>query len=216
MSSTNYPTTGVYEDGRSNLFERITDAWRDMRHSTHRLVLEDPSEARLFFYVLMSDMIFFLSWSAKTVLSPTASASGRLPEEVGLWLIVALACRSLAMYVFSILLGCGARVLGGQGSWRDTRLAVFWGALVAAPFGFFFALVTVLLASLEHQVPFLGKDAIMLAPYWMSLVPFVWFISAGLAEVHSFKRTHTVFAGMALIAIAVCFAALFFKARGLF
>lgn len=216
MTSTNFPTTGVYEDGRSNLFERITDAWRDMRLSTQRLVLEDPSEARLFFYVLMSDMIFFLSWSAKTVISPTASASGRLPEEVGLWLIVALACRSFAMYLFSILLGCGARVLGGEGSWKNTRLAVFWGALVAAPFGFFFALVTVGLSSLESHFPFLGHETVMLAPYWMSLVPFVWFISAGLAEVHDFKRTHTVFAGMALIAIGVSFAALFFKAKGLF
>jgi len=216
MNSTNFVTAGVYEDGRSSLYERITDAWSDMRGSTQRLMLEKPSEGRLFFYLLMSDMIFFLSWSTKTVVSPTASAANSMPEEIGLWLIVALACRSFAMYFFSILLGSGARVLGGTGNWRDTRLAVFWGALVAAPFGFLFAVVTVILASMESHFAMLGNKTIMLAPYWMSLVPFVWFISAALAEVHSFKRTHSVFAGMALLAIAVMFAAMYFRSRGLY
>jgi len=44
----------------------------------------------------------------------------------------------------------------------------------------------------------------------------VWFISAGLAEVHGFKRTETVFAGMAMIAMGVMFAALFFRAYGIY
>lgn len=216
MSSTEYATFGTYEVGRNNLYERITDAWGNMRLSTRRLVLEEPSEARLLFYVLMSDMIFFLSWSVKTLVSPTVQASAQLPREIGLWLIIALLCRSFAMYFFSILLGSGARILGGQATWRDTRLAVFWGALVAAPFGFFFAVVTVVFSGLEAYLPFLKAEWITLMPYWISLIPFVWFISAGLAEVHGFKRTPTVFAGMALIATAVVLVAMYLRANGVF
>lgn len=216
MSSTEFHTFGVYQDGRNNLGERIRDAWTNMRLSTQRLLAEKPSEARLFFYVLMSDLIFFISWSLKTVVSPTLVATTKLPTEIGLWLIVALFCRSFAIYFFSILLGSGARLMGGTGSWRDTRVAVFWGALVAAPFGFLFAVITVILASLEPVFPVLGADWIALPPYWISLIPFVWFISAALAEVHGFKRTDTVFAGMALIAVCVMFAAFFFRARGLY
>ncbi len=216
MSTADYTTFGVYQEGRNNLYERITDAWRDMRHSTRRLVAEKPSEARLFFYVLMSDLIFFISWSLKTVVSPTLVASSKLPTEIGLWLVIALLCRSFAMYFFSILLGSLARVMGGTGTWRETRTAVFWGALVAAPFGFLCAVVTVVLASFEPSFPILGADWIALPPYWLSLIPFVWFISAGLAEVHGFKRTETVFAAMALLATCVMFASLYFRARGLY
>ncbi len=216
MSSTEYHTSGVYQDGRNDLSERIRDAWFDMRLSTRRLVAEKPSEARLFFYVLMSDLIFFISWSLKTVVSPTTTATTKLPVEIGLWLIVALLCRSFAMYFFSILLGSGARVFGGTGSWRETRTAVFWGALVAAPFGFLFAVVAVVLASLEPVFPILGADWIALPPYWLSLIPFVWYISAGLAEVHGFKRTDTIFAGMALLATCIMFVAIYFRAQGLF
>jgi len=216
MSSTEYHTFGVYQDGRNNLAERIRDAWTDMRLSTNRLVAEKPSEARLFFYVLMSDLIFFISWSLKTVVSPTAIAISKLPLEIGLWLIVALFCRSFAMYFFSILLGSAARVMGGTGTWRETRVAVFWGALVAAPFGFLCAVLAVVLSSLEPIHPMFGADWIALPPYWLSLIPFVWFISAGLAEVHGFKRTETMFAAMALLATCVMFVAIYFRAQGIF
>jgi len=129
MSSTEFSTFGTYEDGRNSLYERITDAWGNMRLSTRRLVMEEPSEARLLFYVLMSDMIFFVSWSVKTILAPTEQATRQLPEEIALWLIVALFCRSFAMYFFSILLGSGARILGGKASWGLRFFGAHWSQL---------------------------------------------------------------------------------------
>ena len=186
-------TVGTYEEGRNMLYERITDAWHNMHRSTRRLIREEPSEARLLFYVLMSDMIFFLSWSIKTVVAPTAGAVDRVPFEVAFWLIVALFMRTTLMYIFAILLGSVLRLMGGTASWRDTRTAVFWGALVAAPFGFLLALVTVVFRLLEPYVPALGVDTISLLPYWISIMTFLWYISAGLAEAHGFKNTTTVF-----------------------
>ncbi len=198
-------TVGTYEVGRNMLYERINDAWRDMQGSTRRLMREEPSEARLLFYVLMSDMIFFVSWSLKTIVAP---ATAQVPIGVAFILVGALLLRTGVMYLFSIVLGSALRVLGGNGSWRDTRLAVFWGALVAAPFGFLLALVTVVFRLLEPVVPALGADAIRLLPYWISVMPFVWFISAGLAEVHGFKNTTTVFACMLGVVMVIMLAAM--------
>jgi len=65
-------------------------------------------------------------------------------------------------------------------------------------------------------MPFVAYEWVTLMPYWVSLIPFVWFISAGLAEVHGFKRTPTVFAGMTLIATAALIFAMFLKANGAF
>ena len=207
-------TVGVYQDERSTLGERIGEAWRNMAQSTRRLLDEQPTEARLLFYVLMSEMIFFLSWSLKTVVSPTAEAAARLPLEVGFWLVFALLCRTSAMYVLSIVIGSGARIMGGRATWRETRTAVFWGALVAAPAGFVCAVVSVVLVALEPTFPILGSDFIALPPYWLSLIPFVWFISAALAEAHGFKRTSVVFAAMSLIAVAGIFLAMYLRANG--
>lgn len=215
MADTNFSTFGIYQEGRNGLSERILDGWKNMRLSTRRLVAEQPSEARLFFYVLLSDLIFFISWALKTVVSPTGVATLKLPTEIGLWLIVALFCRSFAMYLFSIILGSVMRILGGPATWKETRTAVFWGALVAAPFGFLCAVLTVVLASLEPIFPVLGADWIALPPYWLSLIPFVWLISAGLAEVNGFKRTDTVFGCMALLATVGLFVGMYLRAKGI-
>lgn len=205
-------THGVFVERHSSLYERMSDAWQDMRASTRRLILEKPSEARLLFYVMMSDMIFFLSWSIKALVSPTAGAAARMPLEVAFWLVVALFFRTSTLYLCAILLGSVARICGGTATWRETRTAIFWGALVAAPFGFACAMITVVLSVLEPRFPALGADWITLPPYWLSLIPFVYFISAGIAEAHQFRRTSTVFAMMSVAAVVAIFGFLVLRA----
>ena len=206
---------GTYDTERSGFASRVFDAWKDMRSSTRRLINENPSEGRLLFYILLSDMIFFLSWSLKAVVAPTLGARDLLPAEIGLWLVVALFARTASVYLFSIVLGFVMRVFGGKGSWKSTRAGVFWGSFVAAPFGLFFALVTVLFASLEGQYPILQDAFISQAPYWMSLIPFVYFISAGVAEAHHTKQTFPVFAGMTFVAMVLWFVALYMRVNGI-
>jgi len=216
MSDIEYNTNGIYQENRASLSERVIDAWSNMRGSTRRLIDEQPSEARLFFYLILSDMIFFLSWSLKVLVAPTSGSVLQMPMEIGLWLVIALFCRSFGMYFFSILLGSGARVMGGTGTWKETRIAVFWGALIAAPFGFLFAIVTVVLTKLGHNYQILNNEWLALTPYWLSLLPFVWGISAGLAEAHGFKRTGAVFVGMALLAASIVFLAVYFRSQGIY
>ncbi len=208
-------TIGTYHTEHSGLAMRVIDAWKDMRASTRRLIDENPSEGRLLFYILLSDMVFFLSWSLKAVVAPTLGARDLLPAEIGIWLIVALVARTAVIYVFSMILGLVMKVFGGSGSYHATRAGVFWGSFVAAPFGLLFALVTVLFASLETSFPILQDEFISQAPYWLSLIPFVYFISAGVAEAHNTKQTFPVFAGLTFTAMVLWFVALYMRANGI-
>ena len=206
---------GTYQTKNSGLAMRIFDAWKDMRASTRRIINENPSEGRLLFYILLSDMVFFLSWALKAVVAPTLGAKDMLPAEIGIWLIVALFARTASVYLFSMVLGFAMRLFGGKGSWKSTRAGVFWGSLVAAPFGLFFAIITVLFASFETQFPILQDSFVSQAPYWMSLIPFVYFISAGVAEAHNTKQTYPVFAGMTFVAMVMWLFALYMRVNGI-
>ncbi|MBB5514816.1 hypothetical protein FHS89_000822 [Rubricella aquisinus] len=207
-------THGHYEDQRASLGKRIIDGWRDMRKSTARLIAEDPAEARLLFYVMLSDIVTFLSWSLKTVVAPPQAAEDRLPVAIAVYLILMLFARTASMYIFAGAIGAVCKLFGGKGSWRDTRAGVFWGALVAAPFGLAMALFTIFLAFMEPTFPALGADWIALPPYWISMVPFLWFISVGVAEAHGFRRVGFLFLSLSILTIAGVFGALILDARG--
>jgi hypothetical protein len=199
---------------RSSFVERVADSWRDMGAATRRLIDEEPSEARLLFYVMFSDIIFFLSWTIKTVVAPTASAAEKLPVQIGLWLVLALFARTTTMYLFAGLLKLLSQVFGGRGGWYETRVAVFWGALVAAPFGFLAALVTVGLSYVEEFTPILSNPIVAMLPYYLGLLPFLWLISAGVAEAQRFSRVSTLFSFLSFGAIALTLVGLYLSARG--
>ncbi len=199
---------------RASLKDRILDAWADMRASTRRLMGEQPSEARLLFYVMMSDVIFFLSWTIKTVVAPTAAAQAKLPLEIGMWLVLALFARTSIMYVFSALMRVICLAFGGTGGWWETRIGVFWGALVSAPFGVAAALFTVMLSWFEDSVPILKNDLLALPPYYIGLIPFLYFISAGLAEAHGFRRMGFLFMTLSIAAVALSVFAVYLAAQG--
>ncbi|MEM9231755.1 MAG: hypothetical protein AAGB10_19345 [Pseudomonadota bacterium] len=209
-----YAPAGRLGDKRSSLGDRVIDAWRDMRASTRRLIDEKPSEHRLLFYVLLSDIIFFLSWSLKTVVSPVSGVKEQVPLEIGAWLIAALMVRTASMYFFSFVVTSAARAVGSTGSWRDNRAGIFWGALVAAPFGLLMAIVTVAMSWLEPIFPVLREDWVALPPYWISLVPFLWFISQGMAEANGYRKNALPFMIMSVIALAGMIGAMYLRKIG--
>ncbi len=199
---------------RSTFVERVVDSWRDTGAATRRLIDEEPSEARLLFYVMCSDIIFFLSWTIKTVVAPTQSAAEKLPIQIGLWLVLALLARTTTMYLFAGFLKLLSQPFGGKGGWYETRVAVFWGALIAAPFGFLAALITVSLSYVEDAAPFLQNPIVAMLPYYLGLLPFLWFIAAGVAEAQRFTRVSTLFSFLSLGAIALTLVGLYLSARG--
>lgn len=205
---------GVFRQDKTGLIARITDAWKDMPASTRRLIKERPSEARLFFFVLLSDLIFFLSFSVKTVVSPTSMAESVLPNDVALLLVVALMMRTAIIYTFAIVLGLILRAFGGTGTLKDTRAGVFWGSFVSAPFEILAAILIVVMASLESSMPFLSGETISLTPLWLGLLPYIWFVSAGATSAHGFKRFFPLFAALSLLCIVAMIVALYLRANG--
>lgn len=200
---------GTYQLSRNGLAERVGDGWRNMRASTRRLLRENPSEGRLLFYVLVSDMVFFISWSLKTLVAPASIAGGLLsPDHVGLLMVAALMLRTALMYVFSAVVFGVTRTAGGAASFRDTRAAVFWGAFVSAPFGLFAALIACILASWEPSFPALANPLLQLPVYWLGLIPFVYYISAGLAEANGFRMTAPTFMVLSAFALGLTIVAL--------
>lgn len=207
-------THGEFREGENELWQRILEAWGSMRASTSRLLAEKPSEGRLLFYVLLSDLIFFVSWSLKTLLYPGESAAGPVPVQMGYWLVIAMFFRTSCLYFFSMVIGSAARLMGGHGDWQGTRAAVFWGALVAAPLGLAMGILSVTISAFSIHLPFLAHPAIILAPYALGLLPFVWFISEGVAQVHGFRRFSGFFIVISLICSIGALFGLYLKAQG--
>ncbi|MCP5072602.1 MAG: hypothetical protein GY947_04810 [Rhodobacteraceae bacterium] len=205
---------GVFTFERAGLGERVLDAWRDMRASTRRLLREKPSEGRLIFYVLASDMVFFISWSLKTMVAPAAGTEPLMStDKIGLLMVGALMLRTAAMYLFSLLVFVPAKISGGAGTFKETRAGVFWGAFVSAPFGLLAAILSVGLGVLSPDLPFLQREWVALPVYWLGLIPFVWYISAGVAEAHKFRMTSPTFMVMSVVALALTAGTLLFGVK---
>ncbi|MCL5775893.1 YIP1 family protein [Limibaculum sp. FT325] len=186
-----------------SLWARMKLSYIDMRAATRQLIGENPSEARLLFFVLLSDVIFFLNRGVSLVISPGSGASEKLPLEIGLWLVAALFLRTLTLYLFSGAIAFACRMCGGEGSWRDTRTGVFWASLVAAPIGVIGALIVALFAHLEPYAPILAEPAITLPAHLIGMVFFVFFVSASVAEAHRFRNTSPVFIAFSLLTVAL-------------
>lgn len=200
---------GVFQFERSGLFERLQDSWTDMRASTRRLLREKPSEGRLLFYVLVSDMVFFISWTLKTLVAPASAAEGVIAaDKIGLLMIAALMVRTALMYGFSALVFAITSAFKGEANWKMTRTGVFWGAFVSAPFSLAAAVIAAVMGMYEPQLPILGNKIVALPVYWLGLIPFVWYIAAGTAEANKFRLTSPTFMAMTLFALILTVATL--------
>lgn len=203
MTASRHSRLDEDDDLPPSLPERIAEAWRDMPAATRRLLAEHPPEARLLVFVILSDLAFFLSWTLKTVLAPSSVAAAALPLNIALWLMAALLLRTLCLYAFAAVARIACTAFGGIGDWHATRVAVFLGALVAAPFGLLAAALAVALSAAEPHVPLFANPLFALPPYYIGLVPFLWFISAGLATVHGFARTGWTFLALSVATVAL-------------
>jgi hypothetical protein len=186
-----------------------------MAKSTRRLIVEKPSEARLLYLLLWSNLAFFLSWTLKAVIVPNEAGLSLVSVEIGLLFLVSIFVRTAALYLFAMVAGAVARILGGRGTWRNTRVAVFWGAFVTAPFGVIAALFSVLFVNLESSYPIFGAPWISQPPYYLGMIPFVWYISAGIAKAHGFKKTSPIFLALSVVSLVALLGGMYFHARGM-
>ena len=193
---------------RASVSERLRLSLVDMRQVTRDLIDEAPSEPRLLFFVLLSDVIFFLNVVLKFVISPeNQAAGGGLPEGFGQFiggaLVLAFFLRTFSLYLCSGSFSGVCCVFGGEGSWRDTRAGVFWASLVAAPLGVLGALLVAGLGYLSQFHPIFGAPILLTPAHLLGVVAFVFFVSAAVAEAQRFGRTSPVFIAMSVLTVVI-------------
>jgi hypothetical protein len=175
---------------------RMLGAWADLRGSMRAELDRDPSEGRLLFYVMLSGLIWFAGRTAVLVYGPLGPV---IPEDVfvgrvGLEFVSAVFFRTLAFYALAALAGLIAWAAGGSGGWRDSRAALFWAALVAAPVILAATLLSLLLSGVPGQA---GAIASMLGA-----VAFAWAVAQCIAEAHGFTSAWRVLGAVATLAAA--------------
>lgn len=190
------------------LGERIWDAYADMRLSTRELIASNPSEARLLLFALVSDIAFFLARSISMVVKAPPEVAAVMPERIGLWLIGSLFLRTALFYLIAAAACVIARAFGGRASWRETRIGVFWAALVSAPIEIVGAAISVGVAGLGWSAGAMGGVSLWLmeTPYFIGPIAFGYFLAAGLAEAHGFRFVYRVLAVMAVLIFAAILA----------
>ncbi|MGE4610549.1 MAG: hypothetical protein AAED33_03975 [Paracoccaceae bacterium] len=52
-------------------------------------------------------------------------------------------------------------------------------------------------------MPFLQNDAVQMLPYWLGVVPFVWFVAKGAAAANRIENVVPIFGAMSAIAVAL-------------
>jgi hypothetical protein len=178
------------------VFWRVLGAWADLRGSMRAELERDPSEGQLLFYVMLSGLIWFSGRIAVLVYGPLGPV---IPEDefvgrVGLEFISAVFFRTLAFYALAALAGLIARAAGGGGGWRDSRAALFWAALVAAPVILAANFLSLLLTGMPGQAGAIASMA--------GAVAFGWAVAQCFAEAHGFASAWRVLAVVAVLAAA--------------
>ena len=189
------------ENLRPSVTVRLARSFFDMRATTEELLNERPSEARLLLLVLLSDMIFILSWTLKTLIAPTAAATATMGTDAILWLLVAVMLRTTAVYALALVVGIIVKVLGGKATLFETRVGVIWGVFVAAPIGLIIAEFAVIINQYDGSLALLQSQGVQMTPYWLGMVPFVWFVAKGAAAANRIENAVPVFGTLAALAV---------------
>ena len=191
------------ESLRPSVTVRLARSFFDMRATTEELLNERPSEARLLMLVLLSDMIFTLSWALKTLIAPTQAATASMGSDVVLWLMVALMLRTTAIYALALVVGLVVKAFGGKATLFETRVGVIWGVFVAAPIGLIIAEFAVIINQFDGSLALLQSQGIQMTPYWLGMVPFVWFVSKGAAAANRIENAVPIFGTIAALAVVL-------------
>ncbi len=115
----------------------IMRSWRGPRASIRRQLDGGVTEPRLLSYLLIATILIIVAQAPS--LARQAHFQPEQPFEVRMFgaMMGILAFLPPFSYLLAALSHLVARGLGGQGSWRGARLALFWTLLAIAP-GFLF------------------------------------------------------------------------------
>ncbi|MFQ5438178.1 MAG: hypothetical protein ACE5DK_05015 [Paracoccaceae bacterium] len=210
-------STGLAPHGRrrNTLSLRVVRAWFHFSGSIDSLILMRPGEGYLFFLLMLSNMSFFLSWTLKAVIVPEQGGVALISTRVGLLALASIFVRTGLMYLLAMLAGAISRLLGGRGTWRNTRIALFWADLVSAPIGVAAAVLSIVFSYLAIDFPIFASPWIAMPPYWFGSLPLIWFMSLGVARVHGFSKRSPVFLILSIVSLVALVGGMYFHAKGM-
>ena len=184
--------------GADSIAVRMFRSTFDIAGETRAILGEHPSEMRLLGFALLANLVYSLSWFVKTQVSAEAADVSRTGQDILIYLIVALLMRTALIYALAALIGFAMKGFGGQGSLQDTRAGVFWGALVAAPFGLVISQLAVFL-QLLHVQNFAALTV------WLGMVPFVWYVAKGAAVANRMENSIPLFGVLSALGVVLAF-----------
>ncbi len=185
------------------MIRRIFRSVTDMPGQVALLLSEQPSEARLLSFVLLSDVFFALAWSIEALVAPSPTVSVLIGSDLALFLVIALIFRTTLVYALALAVAVGMRFAGFGGTIRETRTGVLWGSLVAAPIGFVVAMAVLGITALSADSSGAGYDALQVLPVWIGAVPFLWFVAKGAAAANRSDKSFRIFVVLGLGAVAL-------------
>jgi hypothetical protein len=184
----------------AGLAARILAAWRDAWGVAAAERAADPGEPRILAYAIGGCLALWLARLPEALREsslgrgPTADADPTLLVIASL--VAMLFFTPLFLYGVAALARIALRALGGSGGWRETRLAMFWSLLAAAPaFLLGYAAAFMLAAT--------GAGAVALLPRLAADLAWLRFWSVGLAEAHGFRSAWPIFGVVAALALAI-------------
>lgn len=209
------------------LVERVLASYADVRASMARVLADRPSDAVLFSLLVMAAFIGLLGdafeiFANRAVESgPAASdpavAAERFREEIGTAFVARMLLFPIAVYLAAGALLLAARPFGGTGGGYESRAAMIWALLVAAPLtlalsGLQAVGVGAGLADASGPAGISWRGLVTLASLGVGLYAlYIW--GACVAEAHGFRSVARVMA--AALAVLAGIAALWIGASTL-
>ncbi len=177
-----------------SLLREVAGAYGDLTGSMQRQLEARPREARLLAYAFLIGLTGFVAGLPAAVeQARSLDVEDALVAVLTGRLFGAIFLLPLFLYALALTLRGAARVLGGQGSGYDTRLALFWALVLSLPLVVFAGpLAAALPAGIAAALP--GLVAFGL---------FLWILAHCLSEAESFHNPRRVFAVLAGVSCAI-------------
>jgi len=188
--------------GPIGLVNRILAGWRDLRGSFRSEIAAGHGEPRLLAYAMGGCVALALARAPQSVLGMLdgAAAAGQpvsITMLVVMQVVAALFFLPLMLYAVAALARMTLRLFGGAGGWFDTRLAVFWSLVLAAPILLVGGLFSFGFALTNEAGRLAGLPSVIAQLIWLR------FWAEGLAEAHAFRSGFPIFVGMAVLAAVI-------------
>lgn len=153
----------------------ILRSWHAPRKVVRSLLAAPRREGRVLSFLIIGCLLIFVAQGPRLMREVMATADPeaqnllmRMTYEMFAWLIL----WPLVFYGIAALIHGVLRLMGGRGLAYDTRLALFWAVLAAAPGALLYGLVMGLIGP--------GAQAAITGAIWVG--GFIWIAASGLFE----------------------------------